>query len=292
MSRPDEEGGGPDAFLVPARRHRVEETIRARGAAEIPSHEVGLAIVRRDWEGAVMTYLGNPHPSEPETTREAREFVVDTRDWTAALDRFPGHLGYERSLLHELAESDAPADESTFRAALDRFPSNLQRLFVHAAQSYAFNRILSERLDERLPFDRPVEGDVACFAEGSGPEGLSIPDPDRIQRVDARRVDSVTRHCERGRAFVTAPLVGTETKLAAGDPGEIERTVLDELGLAPGDFDLPDVYHSTGTRRAILVRTELSIERDPLTLSFSLPSGSYATVVLREFLKTDPITLG
>ncbi|WP_254862548.1 tRNA pseudouridine(13) synthase TruD [Halovivax gelatinilyticus] len=256
------------------------------------THEVGLAIVRRDWEGAVLTYLGNPHESEPAETRAAREFVSQTRDWLEALDRFPGHLRYERSLLHALAESDGSPDAEAYRRALERFPSNLRRLFVHAAQSYAFNRILSERLSRGLPFDRPVEGDVACFADRTVEMDLAVPDTDRLQRVDGRRVDSVARHCARGRAFVTAPLVGTQTELGAGEPGEIERSVLDDIGLRLGDFELPGEYHSTGTRRSILVRTDLSIEYDPLTLSFSLPSGSYATVVLREFLKSDPTTLG
>ncbi|SDQ41740.1 tRNA pseudouridine(13) synthase TruD [Natronobacterium texcoconense] len=258
------------------------------------THEVGLAIARGDWEGAVMAYLGNPADAEPEGTQEARAFLEETRDWEEALERFPNRLRYERSMLHELAECSGEPDEETFRAALERVPSNLQRLFVHAAQSYAFNLMLSERLERGLPFDRPVEGDVVCFSDtGSDvPDELVLPDTDRLQRVDERRVDSVTRHCERGRAFVTAPLVGTDTELADGEQGEIERDVLDELGLAPADFDLPDEFHSTGTRRAILVRTDMDLESDPLTLSFSLPKGSYATVVVREYLKVNPIDLG
>jgi len=106
--------------------------------------------------------------------------------------------------------------------------------------------------------------------------------------VSEDRVDVVTRHCERGRAFVTAPLVGTETDLGDGEPGEIEREVLADLDLDSADFDLPGNFESTGTRRAILVGTDLDVAYDPLTLSFSLPRGSYATAVLREFLKVDP----
>ena len=262
------------------------------GSRRPVTHEVGLAIVRGDWEGAVMAYLGNPTDAEPEGTQEARAFVEETRDWQAALDRFPHRLRYERSLLHELAECDGEPDAETFRAALERLPSNLQRLFVHAAQSYAFNLILSERLERGLPFDRPVEGDVVCFTDTDAPEGLELPDTDRLQRVDERRVRSVTRHCERGRAFVTAPLVGTDTDLADGEQGEIEREVLADLDLEPGDFDLPGEFHSTGTRRAILVRTDLELERDPFRLSFALPKGSYATVLAREYLKVDPVDLG
>ncbi|WP_121742663.1 tRNA pseudouridine(13) synthase TruD [Natronorubrum halophilum] len=262
------------------------------GSRRPVTHEVGLEIARRDWEGAVMAYLGNPTDAEPEGTQAARAFVQETRDWQEALERFPNRLRYERSMLHGVVECDGEPGPKDFRAALERVPSNLQRLFVHAAQSYAFNLMLSERLERGLPFDRPVEGDVACFADTDAPEGLELPDTDRLQRVDERRVSSVTRHCERGRAFVTAPLVGTETELADGEQGEIEHAVLDDLGLEPADFDLPGEFHSTGTRRAILVRTPLEYETDPLTLSFALPKGSYATVVLREFLKVDPVDLG
>jgi tRNA pseudouridine13 synthase len=111
--------------------------------------------------------------------------------------------------------------------------------------------------------------------------------------VTDERLRTVRRHCERGRAFVTAPLVGTETELGDGEPGEIEREVLDDLDLAPGDFDLPGEFESMGTRRAVLLRTDLSVARedDALSFAFTLPKGSYATVVLREYLKGDPESL-
>ncbi|MEY7850875.1 tRNA pseudouridine(13) synthase TruD [Natrarchaeobius sp. A-rgal3] len=262
------------------------------GSRRPVTHEVGLEIVRGDWDGAVMAYLGNPTDAEPDGTREARRFVQETRDWHEALERFPNRLRYERSMLHELAECDGEPESGDFRAALERVPSNLQRLFVHAAQSYAFNLMLSERLERGLAFDRPVAGDVVCFSDTDAPDGLELPDTDRLQPVDDRRVNSVTRHCKRGRAFVTAPLVGTDTDLADGEQGEIERAVLDDLDLEPDDFDLPGEFHSSGTRRAILVRTTLEFDDDPLTLSFSLPKGSYATVVAREYLKVDPVDLG
>jgi len=101
-------------------------------------------------------------------------------------------------------------------------------------------------------------------------------------------VATVNRHVERGRAFVTAPLVGTDTDLGEGEPGELERAVLSDVGVEPADFDLPGAFGSTGTRRAVLVRTDVAVERDPLRFSFTLPKGSYATVLLREYLKTPP----
>ena len=248
------------------------------------THRVGLDVVRGDWESAAIRYVCESSDREPEATREAREEVGETRDWQAALDLLPGRLRYERAIASRLAE--AAAEPADYREALERLPTNLQRMFVNAAQSYAFNRMLSERLERGLPFGRPVEGDVVCFADDDG-----LPDPDRTQVVDAGRVETVARHCERGRAFVTAPLVGTDTEFGDGEPAAIAREVLDDLDIEPADFSLPGEFDSGGTRRAIRVATDLELEKEPLTMRFSLPKGSYATVVAREFLKADPDAL-
>ena len=269
------------------------------GSRRPVTHEVGLCVARGEWREAVLTYVGNPFEAEPEATQEARRFVdeqaeTDDPDWGAALDRMPGALRFERSMLHRLHE-DGDRSAEDWRHALEAVPENLQRLFVNAAQSYAFNRIVSERLSRGVPLAHPVEGDVVCFADADAPEGLFRPDTDRTQVATERRVDVMRRHCERGRAFVTAPLVGVETELASGEPGDVERAVLDDLGLDPGDFELPDQFHSTGTRRAVLLRTRVSADVDAderaYDLAFSLPSGSYATVLLREYLKTSPVDL-
>ena len=260
------------------------------GSRRAVTHEVGLGIVREEWEDAVRTYVGNPSERERENTREARatvEELWDDREWQDALETMPGYLGYENAMLQRLVENDGD-DPEDFRDALETLPSNLQRLFVNAAQSYVFNRICSERLQRGLPFDEPVAGDVICFADSDAPDGVELPDTDRTQVVTERRVDTARRHVERGRAFVTAPLVGTETGFGEGEPAEITREVLADLNLERSDFDLPGEFDSSGTRRAILVRTNLDVAGEPPTFEFALPKGSYATVLLREFMKADP----
>ena len=265
------------------------------GSQRPVTHEVGLNIVRREWREAVLSYVANPFETERETTQAARQFVADQAasdepDWQACLDEIPGYLGFERSMLHRLVEDGADTPED-FRNALEAVPWNLQRLFINAAQSYLYNRILSERLRRGLPFDRPVEGDVCCFVDREAPDGLYAPDTDRLQRVSGNRVSVMERHCSRGRAFVTAPLIGTDTELADGEPGDIEREILDELDLDPADFDLPGSFESTGTRRAIVVRTDLQADPETSTFEFALPSGSYATALMREYIKSGPLDL-
>lgn len=251
------------------------------------THEVGFRILEDDWQAAVMTYIGNPVPSEAPDTRAAREFVEETEDWHAAIDKFPQRLRYERAILHRLAETD-PQTPDEYRAGLEALPVNLQRLFVHAAQSYLFNRLLSRRLDCGLPFDRAVAGDVVCFTDEYN--DLRVPDTDRLHRVTADS-ETVNRHVSRGRAVVTAPLIGTDTEFGDNTPGALAREVLDSAGLTRADFDLPGEFRSRGTRRAILVQTPMTQTNDPLQLSFVLPKGSYATIVLREYLKTSPEAL-
>ena len=302
-----DDGGGSDAtdgrgVLVGVPNYFGHQRFGSRRPV---THRVGLHVVRGEWREAVLAYCGDPADTEPPETQTARAVVDEEAatadpDWQRALDAVPGYLRYERSMLHRLADGrggDADGvdrdEDDRFREALEAVPSNLQRLFVNAAQSYAFNRIVSERLRRGLPLSEPVEGDVVCFADRSLDEPFAVPDTDREQRVTGRRVDIVGKHCARGRAFVTAPLVGTETELADGEPGEIEREVLGDLDLSPDAFDLPGAFDSSGTRRAILVRTRLdaTVDDDGATFEFALPKGAYATVLLREFLKTDPLDL-
>lgn len=248
------------------------------GSRRPVTHVVGERILEGDFEGAVDAYIADSFEDEPERTREARERYADERNPREALGYFPEHLGYERALLNALAEGKNGSD------ALDALPHNLRRMFVNAVQSRVFNLVLRERHDAGVRFDRAYPGDVVCFSEG---DGVRVPDTSNTQRVTESNFDTVNRHVERGRAFVTAPLVGSETEFADGEQGELERKVLEEVGIARSDFVRDDDYGSEGTRRAIVVRPNLSYEREgnDLLFEFFLPRGSYATVVLREFTK-------
>ncbi len=250
------------------------------------THLVGDAILRGDFERAAFTYIAKPFPSEPEETRSAREYVWRTRDFKGGLKLFPRYLRYERAMMNHLVSN--PGD---YIGAFRVLSLGLQKLFVHAHQSYIFNKILSRRLQKELPLNVSMEGDIVCFVNKSG-----LPDVSRTQFVNKDNVDGINNLIRRKRAFLTAPLVGYESKLAKGEPGEIERSVIDEMITDVDDFAIPKMPElaSSGLRREILLSVQPTHEIDAdlksnctkIVLRFSLPKGCYATVVLREYMKS------
>lgn len=115
------------------------------------THLVGKFILGGDFENAVLVYLAGVYEGESKESVEARKFLSDTRDFKEALKRFPKHLGYENAMLNHLA--GYPTD---YIGALRKLPKKLRWMFVHAYQSYVFNRALSRYIEvgedvERLP---------------------------------------------------------------------------------------------------------------------------------------------
>lgn len=250
------------------------------GAVRPVTHEVGRWIVRGDFEQAVMTYAGNPVPQESEKTQEARRTLDQERDFQRALDYFPRTLTFERMAIGYLARN--PDD---YVGAIQVLPPNLQMMFVHAYQSYLFNRMLSERVRRGLPLNRPLVGDIVLPADR-----LGLPDHDHGVPVTAGNLDLVERQVRNGRAFISAVLFGSESVLCEGEMGDIERKIIAEEGLENKDFMVPYLHQcsSKGNRREVLGRIgDLAYQagEDEVRFSFALNKGCYATSLLREFMK-------
>ncbi len=252
------------------------------GAVRPITHEVGKWIVKGDLEKAVMTYAANPLPNEREESREARKRLQEEGDFEQALSYYPKIMTFERTLIGHLSRN--PGDHA---GAISTLPSNLQMMFVHAYQSFLFNRMLSERVRRGIPLDRPVEGDVVLPVDRNG-----LPQHDGGVPVTAVNLDLVEKQVRQGRAFISGVLFGTESVLAEGEMGEIERAVIEAEGLSKEDFMVPLIHQcsSKGTRRELLgiVKDLKSTAReDEVTFTFILNKGCYATSLLREYLKKE-----
>lgn len=266
--------------------------IQRFGSVRPVTHLVGKAIVEGDFEKAAMLYIAEPFPDEPEETKEARQFVKETRDFKEGLKTYPLRLGHERAMMNHLI-----ANPDDFAGTFPVLPKNLYRMFVHGYQSYMYNIILCRRIEKGLPLNQAVEGDIVCFKNEHG-----LPDSSKTEYVTAGTVTAMNRLIKRNRAFVTAPLPGYNTEFASGVPGEIEQAVLEELKVPLQGFNIEKIpeMSSKGIRREILLQVEPKFEiaedelnpgKSKAVLEFMLPKGSYATTVLREYMKVDPLQM-
>lgn len=149
----------------------------------------------------------------------------------------------------------------------------LLRLAASAVQSSFFNAILAQRLLEGWLHQVQV-GDVMQVCASGGP--FVVEDATREQT----RFDS-------HETVITGPIFGPKMKAPSGRPAELEQRILDAAGFTHEIFRAHSKL-TPGTRRPLLLWPgDLKVEKHPLglKLNFELPSGSYATVVLNEFLK-------
>ena len=209
--------------------------------------EVGKAMLRGNFEGAVKTYLTKVFPLEPEDAKRARNFLAEHwGDFAGALELFPKRLHWERAMLEYLKIH--PHD---FAGALRRIPKRLRKMFINAVQSEVWNNALLEAFENY------------------------------------------------GVIESNLPLPGYDTVLDEKDPlQKVLTEKLEEAGIKLSDFkvhSMPELA-CTGSQRATILKVndfkveeikddELNTGKRKVKVSFSLPPGSYASVVLDYFLK-------
>ncbi len=149
------------------------------------------------------------------------------------------------------------------------------KLFLSAAQSHLFNDVLARRQNDGL-LRSVLEGDVMMKWPAGG-MFVAEDVPTEQTRFDAR--ETVTG----------GPMFGTRTFAAKAIAAEREAAVLAEAGLTEKSFEGFGQLLSGTRRHNLIYIDDLSAERTPdgLRLAFSLPAGSYATILLREVMKCE-----
>lgn len=146
----------------------------------------------------------------------------------------------------------------------------LRRLWCSALQSELFNRVLDRRLEAET-WRTAQEGDL--LYRHRPPALFLCQDPAEEQpRVDRLEVSP------------TGPLFGKKTRSGHGRPAALEAEVWAEAGLT----DRQRNQLGPGTRRALRVPVgdfHLEEATGGYWTAFSLPAGSYATVLLDELVK-------
>jgi tRNA pseudouridine13 synthase len=260
------------------------------------THLVGKALIQGDFKKAAMLFLVKSTPHEHPESRQARKQFWKTQDFKQALKDFPKKLYYERLMLKHLAKRD-----NDFIGAFRRLPKKLLVLFPQAYQSYLFNRFLSKRIGLGLPLSKAEVGDYVVKLDPSG-----LPITQTYMVASHETLSHINAGVETGKMRLAIPLLGFKQKFPQGIQGEIEKQILDEESILPENFKvkgMPELSLKGGMRMALTPLKDFSLneilrdDANPLKwrteVSFMLQRGSYATIFLREVMKTrNPIKSG
>lgn len=243
------------------------------------THLVGEALVENDLEKAVGVYIGNPQDDESEENQMARQ-AYDDGNLEESLNLMGKGMRYEKMMIKELIRDSKRGEltDKSYMNALHALPKPLQRMFVHAYQSYLFNEAVSKRVE--MGMNKYIEGDIIIDTEEHIVRDKT---PEEFQEM----IDNF-------EASPTCPLYGTKVPFAGGAVGEMEEDILKNYNITKADFEVPKMPRlgSHGLRRAMRFQVwdASAIPTDDGVLcEFSIDKGSYATAVLREIMKKDVI---
>lgn len=266
---------------------------------------VGHHVIADDWKSAVMSYL-SMEGDENEDVSNFRKKIREEGISEEALEMIPHWLGFERDMLKHLL-----ANPDDYVGAFRKLPNNLQLMTVHSLQSVVFNKTIEARIGANIPLSTPIQGDIVGRIDDNGQLETSS-----LVTVEERTLDRISRNCSLGRLAVTAQLPGSSMMKPEGEFGKLESAVVKEMGLGETDWRVEKIGRLTtrGTRRP-LVTTFSDFQYEPVPVAgeetmgekwvegpkddelwhpegacirfrFTLPSGSYATTLLREFMRT------
>jgi tRNA pseudouridine13 synthase len=234
---------------------------------------IGKLLVEGRFEDALEQALTAPyeHDRGPQKAEKAT-LIKHWGDWPACKEKLP--RGHARSLVDYLVHH--PGD---FRGAVVRLRPELRGLYLSAYQSHLWNRMLARWLRERL---RPEQLLSVTLRLGEVPM--------------FRNLDESQTTALRG---LMLPLPSARLHLAEDDPhAELIKEVLAEEGLELSRMKVPgvrDLFFSRGERAGLCLPAEMRCEtaademhvgKDRVTLSFDLPRGSYATLVVKRVTTT------
>jgi tRNA pseudouridine13 synthase len=150
-----------------------------------------------------------------------------------------------------------------------------RKLQISALQSAIFNRRVAERI-RTSTLGKVFPGDLMKKHESGGI--FTASDLDETQaRVDAWEISP------------TGPIFGAKMRWPEGEAFAREEALLEEAGLTLAQLAKWKRI-APGTRRFVRVPIQgimLGVSDNTVNLEFTLPAGSYATILLREILKRD-----
>lgn len=142
-------------------------------------------------------------------------------------------------------------------------------ILLSAARSYLFNQVLSKRINAAC-WDKILPGDVMLLNNSR-----SFFNVEQIDEVLLQRL-------KQGDIHPTAPLWGAGESISRDACLALENTSLQqEQGFMQG-LAMQNLKQDRRATRVFATELKFTVNLDTIKLCFTLPSGSYATSVLRE----------
>jgi tRNA pseudouridine13 synthase len=234
---------------------------------------LGAALVRGDYPGLLKLLLGAPDPRVDDAATQAARTLFDAGDLDGSMKAWPHWARMELKVLARYIKT------GSVEAALQSVEERIWRLWVSALQSRMFNDVVARRVEA---LDKLVDGDLSWKHDNGS-----------VFAVPSAAVEQL--RCDAFEISPSGPLVGSRMTEPAGEPAAVEAAVLAAEGLTPDDFRRNNPFASKGARRPLrvkLVDTRLEGGVDDhgphVTVAFTLPPGSFATVLIRELTKSEP----
>lgn len=148
---------------------------------------------------------------------------------------------------------------------------HLRSIYLSAVRSFLFNQVLSQRVAQQS-WNKPMQGDVFML---SGSQ--SIFSPEQIDQEILGRVESADIH-------PTGPLYGAGELTTRLEVLEFEKKILSEFPRWCALLEKFGMKQERRSLRIVISDFNWDWQANELKLKFSLPSGCYATSVLRELV--------
>jgi tRNA pseudouridine13 synthase len=233
---------------------------------------IGKFWCQGNYERALWLALADAHPDDRSDEKREKQILRDHWGrWTECKEALS--RSHRRSVITYLADKEATGKTPDFRGAFSCLSIDLRGLYLSAFQSALWNRMLTQQLAASFAKERLIpielESGLCWFVRG-----LSIDEFNSLRDLEF-------------------PLPSARQKLEPGPVLDLVNQAVATEGLELRELRVKyprDSFFSKGSRAAFMSLSDLTttVTDDDLyprcqkvNLSFSLPRGSYATIVVK-----------
>ncbi|RWS28576.1 pseudouridylate synthase 7-like isoform X2 [Leptotrombidium deliense] len=293
------------------------------GFKHVPSSQIGLAFLQKDWEKVINLILSE-RPKDIQnykdranlpTFNECIRLWKETQDANAVFKQFCWKHSNEGVILQALSKLGKQKQSNNYYAALCALPRNVRTMYLHAYQSLIWNKLANFRLEEYGM--NVVPGDILMFTE------IKEENEEDEEEATVHPVIADENNLKNATIFdVVLPIVGSSIVLPENRVKDKLLQLLAEDGITIETFksmakqnmlygtyrkfvqiplDVSWSVHSYEDEKEQFITTDLQLTKNivcqlsntgskkAVKLGLSLPSSTYATVVIRELFKRDLI---